>query len=305
MNYLKIKQIIDRIKVRKAIFNCDTSGLCSIRAGGRAAALVTVDTAEELISLITALEKEDTGYLMLGGGTNMVFAGGSLDRVLIRLGRSLGKIIFSGEDQIEAGAAASTAVLVSKAAAAGLDLTFLSGIPGTVGGAVSGNSGSAERWICDSIIRLKYVHRSKTGPELTECTGDDIVSGYRFFKMPGLIAIVSTTLKLNREDPAVLASNIKRNMAWRKSSQPVGARTSGCFFKNPDNTEKSAGALIEKCGLKGFLYGGARISPVHANFIENFKSASPHDIMVLSKIVKDKVREKYGISLEYEVELIG
>ena len=102
-----------------------------------------------------------------------------------------------------------------------------------------------------------------------------------------------------------LALKIRQDIEIRKKTQPVGAKTSGCFFKNPVNGEKPAGALIDECGLKGFSYGGARVSPVHANFIENFKSASPEDIVVLSRIMIDKVREKFGISLEYEVKLIG
>ena len=106
-------------------------------------------------------------------------------------------------------------------------------------------------------------------------------------------------------DPPVLLSKIRKNLAKRKATQPVGARTSGCFFRNPGEDEKSAGALIEACRLKGFMYGGARVSPIHANFIENFRSASPHDIVVLSKIIKEKVRVKFGISLEYEVRMIG
>ena len=83
------------------------------------------------------------------------------------------------------------------------------------------------------------------------------------------------------------------------------ARTSGCFFKNPAGSSRSAGALVEGCGLKGFLFGGDRVSMVHANFIENYKNASSEDIVVLSRIMMDKVREKYGISLEYEVNMVG
>ena len=152
---------------------------------------------------------------------------------------------------------------------------------------------------------MRYIQHGKSGPVLTQCKGEEIDCGYRFFNIPGLVAIISAVISPVTGDPNMLASKIRKNMALRKLSQPVAARTSGCFFKNPSNSEKSAGSLIEECGLKGFMYGGARVSPLHANFIENFKSASPQDIVVLSKIIKDKVREKFGIFLEYEVKLIG
>jgi UDP-N-acetylmuramate dehydrogenase len=305
MNYSKIKKIIDSTNIKKAMYGCDTSRLCSIRAGGRAAALVTAGTGEELISLLKALERENTRYLILGGGTNILFTRDLPDLVLIKLGRPLGNIDIDNEGRIEAGAAAPTAVLVNKAAAAGKDLTFLAGIPGTVGGAIAGNSGSTEKWICQSITRLRYIRRGKSGLEPAQCKGEEVNCAYRFFDIPGLVAVISAIIIPENGDPSILASKIRENMSARKSSQPVGTRTSGCFFKNPGNSKKSAGALIEECGLKGFMYGGARISPVHANFIENFRSASPHDIVVLSRIIKDKVQEKFGVSLEYEVKMIG
>jgi UDP-N-acetylmuramate dehydrogenase len=251
------------------------------------------------------MEGEDVDFLILGGGTNILFTRDLPDLVLVRLGRSLGKLTIDGEGRIEAGAAASTAMLVKRAAAAGNDLTFLAGIPGTIGGAVIGNSGSSEEWICQRITELRYINRGKQGLEATQCKGEEIDSGYRFFNIPGLVAVTSVVINPEKADPSVLVSKIRRNLAKRSATQPVGVRTSGCFFRNPGKGRKPAGVLIEECGLKGFIYGGARVSPVHANFIENFKSASPHDIVVLSKLIKNKVQERSGISLEYEVRLIG
>jgi UDP-N-acetylmuramate dehydrogenase len=305
MNYSSIKKVIDREKIKKVIYGCQTSRFCSIRTGGRAAALVTADTEEQLISLLKVLDGEDVRYLILGGGTNILFTRDLPDLVLVKLGRSLGKIAIDVEGRIEAGAAASTAILVKKAAEAGNDLTFLAGIPGTVGGAVTGNSGSAEEWISQSITGLRYIRRGNQGLETVWCKGEEIDSGYRFFDIPGLVAVISVVICPDIADPPILLSKIRKNLAKRKATQPVGARTSGCFFRNPGKDEKSAGALIEACRLKGFMYGGARVSPIHANFIENFRSASPHDIVVLSKIIKNKVRERFGISLECEVRMIG
>ncbi len=305
MNFSKIKRITGELGLKKVIFDCDTSKLCSIGAGGRSAALVIVEDTEKLLSLIEALEKSNIKYIILGGGTNTVFGGGPMDHVLIKPGRSFGDINIEPGIKIEAGAALGTSNLVMKAARHGLDLAFLAGIPGTIGGAICGNSGTSGQWISGCIGRLKYITRSGNDLCLAECSGKEIQSGYRFFNIPGLIAIVSVILEPRADDSRVLLSKIKQNMIKRKLSQPVGAKTSGCFFKNPGEDGRSAGALIEECGLKGFLYGGARVSPVHANFIENFKSALPEDIIVLSRIIKSKVIERYGIDLEYEVRLIG
>lgn len=305
MNFSKIKRITGGLGLKKVVFNCDTSKLCSIGAGGRSAALIIVEDTEKLLSLIEALEKSNIKYLILGGGTNIVFDGGPMEYVLIKLGRSFEGINIEPEKKIEAGAALRTSNLVMKAARHGFDLTFLAGIPGTIGGAICGNSGTSGQWISGCISRLKYISRDGDRLVLIECSGKEIRSGYRYFYVPDLIAVVSVILGPRIDDPRVLLSKISCNMIKRKSSQPAGSKTSGCFFKNPAGAARSAGALIEECGLKGFSYGGARVSAVHANFIENFKSASPEDIIVLSRIIKSKVIERYDIDLEYEVKLIG
>ncbi len=305
MNFLKIKRITGELDLKKVVFNCDTSKLCSIGAGGRSAALIIAEDTEKLLSLIEAFEKSNIKYLILGGGTNIVFGVGPIEHVLIKLGRSFEGINIESGKKIEAGAAAGTSNLTMKAARHGFDLTFLAGIPGTIGGAICGNSGTSGQWISGCISILKYISRDGNRSVLTECSGKEIRSGYRYFYIPGLIAAVSVILEPVLDDPRVLISKISRNMMRRKSSQPAGSKTSGCFFKNPAGDARSAGALIEKCGLKGLSYGGARVSAAHANFIENFRSASSEDIIVLSRIIKSKVIEKYDIDLEYEVKLIG
>ena len=276
-----------------------------MRTGGRASGLITVENIKQATSLIKILEQEDIGYLIIGGGTNIVFSGDFLNILLIKLGRSLGSINLKDKNLIEAGASAATPLLVKKAASAGMDLSYLAGIPGSVGGAVAGNSGSAEKWICSNIKWLKYIKRSPEGIELAECSGNEIKYGYRSLNIQGLAAVVSVGLRPDRCDPALIKSRIEKNIAIRKKTQPINAKTSGCFFKNPGCSDMSAGALIEKCGMKGFFYGGARVSPVHANFIENFNKASGSDIVILSKIIKAKVQEKYGIVLKYEVRVVG
>ena len=304
MNFLKIKAIAAELDLKNVIYDCDTSKLCSIGAGGKAAALITIDDVKKLLMLIKVFEKNAIKYIILGGGTNIVFGGGRMEYALIKMGESFKGIQMKPEKKIEAGAGAGTANLVMKTAKNGSDLSFLAGIPGTIGGAVYGNSGTAGKWIAGSIETIKYICKNGDQISLTECSGREIGSGYRYMDIPGLLAIVSVVLKPETNEPQAILSKINANINKRKSSQPMGSETCGCFFKNPAGTDMSAGALIEGCGLKGFMYGGAMVSPVHANFIENFNDATSRDIMVLSRIIKSKVKEKYDIGLDYEVKLI-
>jgi len=305
MNFLKIKLITRELGLEKVVLDCDTSKLCSIGAGGRSAALIIIDDKEKLLPFMEALEKNGIKYFILGGGTNIFFGSGPMEYVLIKLGRSFKNIKIDPERKIEAGAGAGTTNLVKKAAKNGFDLAFLAGIPGTIGGAIHGNSGTGGQWICSKIGTIKYIYKNGKQISLARCSGKKIKSGYRYFELQGLVVIISVILEPEYDDPQVLLSKISHDIDRRRSSQPIGLKTAGCFFKNPNNMDKSAGSLIEGCGLKSFSYGGARVSPIHANFIENFNDASSEDIVVLSKIIKSKVKERYGIGLEYEVKLIG
>jgi UDP-N-acetylmuramate dehydrogenase len=303
MRFSKIKSVTRELGIKKAVFNCDTSKLCSIGTGGTAAALITVDDEEMLLSLIEALEYNRLKYIILGGGTNIVFGDGFIECAIIRQGNSFENIKI-GTKEIEAGAAVKTSRLVAEAARGGFDLSFLAGIPGTAGGAICGNSGTRGMWISDFIKSLKYLAGNNNSFYIARCSREDISSGYRYFDIPGMIAIISAFFEPRTEDPSLLEAKIRENNKMRRMTQPVGLKTSGCFFKNPEGHNKSAGALIDECGLKGFMYGGARVSPVHANFIENYKKASAGDIMVLSRIIKSMVKEKHAVELEYEIRYI-
>jgi UDP-N-acetylmuramate dehydrogenase len=304
MSFSKIKNITRVLGIKNAILNCDTSKLCSIGAGGTASALITVDDEKMLLNLIEALECKRIKYIVLGDGTNTIFGDGFIDYVIVRQGNSFNNIKI-GTKEIEAGAAVKTSRLVSEAARGGFDLSFMAGIPGTAGGAICGNSGSRGMRIVDFIKSLRYLSVNKNNFCITGCDRRDIKSGYRYFDIPGMVAIISAVFEPHIEDSSILEKKIKENNKLRKITQPVGMKTSGCFFKNSEGTNRSAGALIDECGLKGFMYGGARVSPIHANFIENYKKASAGDIMVLSRIVKKMVEEKHDVELEYEIRYVG
>ena len=305
MNYLEIREKIDGSGSGKMVLDYDVSRLNSLGTGGKAAALITADSIEGLVSILEILDSNNMDYVILGSGTNTVFPDGAFGTIIVKPGKSFDHFEFKDDGTICAGGTCSTRTLVMKAAGQGYDLSPLAGIPGTIGGAVSGNSGTGSRGICDYIITLKAIFKYNDKIVYDEIDSAKIEYGYRCFKPKGLIAITELVLNARKDKAENILSIIHRDVAKRKLSQPVGAKTCGCFFKNPSGIKKSAGAMIDECGIKGFYYGGAKVSDKHANFIENSRNATSEDIVVLSRIIKDRVREKFNIELDYEVKMIG
>ena len=305
MNYLEIREKIDGSGSGKMVLDYDVSRINSLGTGGKAAALITADSIEGLVSILEILDSNSMDYVILGSGTNTVFPDGAFGTIIVKLGKSFSHCGFTGDGTICAGGTCSTRTLVMKAAGQGYDLSPLAGIPGTIGGAVSGNSGTGSKGICDYIITLKAIFKYNDKIVYDEIDSAKMEYGYRYFRSNGLIAITELVLNTRKDKAENILSVIHGDLVKRKLSQPVGARTCGCFFKNPSGIKKSAGAMIDECGIKGFCYGGAKVSNKHANFIENSGNATSEDIVVLSRIMKDKVREKFDIELDYEVRMIG
>jgi UDP-N-acetylmuramate dehydrogenase len=302
----EIKRVIKDTKLDNIIFDVDTSELTSIKAGGgRALCYFVADKMRDLKKMIKTCIKNQIDLMVIGDGTNILFSDKYIDLVLLKLGRDFDYLEFSDENKIIAGAAYKLLKFVAAAAARGYNFSNLSGIPGTIGGSVIGNSGSKYKGICDFVERVSYI--SNKGGNIIEETiglGDDDF-GYRYFYIPDLIVLTRIVLNARKSDRNNILEKIASGIKNKKLTQPVNVKNSGCFFKNIIGCHESTGELIEKCGLKGFIYGGARISDKHANFIENFDNASSEDIFILSKIVKDMVMDKFKIELEYEVKVVG
>ncbi|MCK5566991.1 MAG: UDP-N-acetylmuramate dehydrogenase [Actinomycetia bacterium] len=305
MNYSEIKDRIDRSRYGEVVLDYDLSRLNSLGTGGRTAALIRADSIDGLVSIIELLNSNSMDYTILGSGTNTVFPDGAIRTIIVKLGKSFDHYGFKDDGTISAGGAFSTQALVMEAARKGYDLSPLAGIPGTIGGAVSGNSGTGSWGICNYIVTLKAIFNYNDKIVYDEIDSANIDHGYRYFKLKGLIAITELIFKVRKDNTENILSVIRKDMVKRKISQPVGTKTCGCFFKNPSGIKKSAGVMIDECGMKGFYYGGAKVSDKHANFIENSRNATSEDIVVLSRIMEDRVKEKFNIELEYEVKMIG
>jgi len=285
--------------------NADCSHITSARSGGRCNALIEAPDEKVLSGIIKYLHENNAPFYIIGDGTNLLFNDGYIDMYLIKLTGDFKKMRYAGNGLISAGAGCSLAKLVIFSAKYSLDLSFLAGIPGTTGGAVAGNAGSANEGICNFIRELNYLAFSGNAIESRKAPLNKTDYGYRFCKIKDMAAINSVLIAPEKAERDEIFSRIRQRIKNKKKSQPLGWPSSGCFFKNPSGTDKSAGEMIDVCGLKGFIFGGAQISQKHANFIVNSGSASARDFFVLSHIAAMAVKDKYNIELENEVRLVG
>lgn len=272
----------------------------SLRVGGPAALLLEVQSLGALRRCLAILERESIEWVVLGKGTNVLASDGGYDGCVIVLGREFSHVVVDGTS-VTAGAAVSLAKLVNTAYHHGLSgLTPMVGIPGTVGGAVAMDAGTRHEWIgpmVESVVCLD----PREG--LVRHRGDAIEWGYRHTSLPADQIILEVTLGLEEGSKADLARDMDRRLAQRRRKQPTGRPTCGSCFRNP--TDGSAGALIEGAGLKGLVHGGAKISEVHGNFIENMGEGSADDVLHLLHTMRDKVREVSGVELQPEVKFLG
>lgn len=231
--------------------------------------------------------------LILGKGSNCLFHDKGFDGLVI-----LNKIDFChwNESEVTVGSGYSFSLLGVQTARKGLSgLEFASGIPATVGGAIFMNAGANGKETCDalkSVLHFDTVRR--------EFRREELSFGYRqspFQMMSGVILAATFSLWPNQE----ARKSQLQIIDYRMKTQPLKEKSAGCVFRNPPN--RSAGALIDQCGLKGMARGGAKISERHANFIVNTGSASSQDVIELIQLVQEKVFQQTGVHLEPEIRI--
>lgn len=266
--------------------------MTTMRCGGTIARLYEPETKEQLAELIAGLDS----YIVVGGGSNMIFPDGTTDTPVIRLGKGFGTFERDGETVL-AGASVSTAHVLGFCAGNGLSgLEFLSGIPGTIGGALWMNAGTKDEGIMDALDAAEFMDK-----EGEHSVGKGELSyGYRDGGFPPHAVITGARLKVRSSTPEEVRSKMETYVQKRRG-QP-GGHSSGSMFRNPP--DRAAGFLIEQAGLKGFRIGGAKVSELHANFIINDGNASTGDIKSLVELIKQRVKEQFGIELREEVRIV-
>ncbi len=284
---------------------------CSLRAGGRAAGLITLQTREELTGLLRQLRDLHLEYLLLGRGSNILVRPQGYSGIVIRLQGEFTEIesLPSGSNSadrplIRVGAGCSLAALLAWCGRNGYGgLEFLAGIPGSVGGAVYMNAGAWGEAVGDYLAAIEFVDEQGGVQRLGR---QDMVFSYRQTALKtgllGKCVFLSATFYVERVAGDKVRRRCQEYIAQRKTRQPGGVASAGSFFENPAND--FAGRLIEAAGLKGARYGKAMVSPVHANFIVNTGGASAEDILGLMEYVQKEVTKQFNIQLKPEVQII-
>ncbi len=286
-------------KVRE---NIPLAPFTSARIGGPADILLTADTAAELARMVKFLWKQELPFTLLGGGSNVLISDRGVRGVVI-LNRAKGiKFHLGDQPSVKAESGVIFSNLANRCASKGLaGLEWAATVPGTVGGAVYGNAGAFGGDMAGNLLRAELL--TERGKEIF--TVEQMGYGYRtsILKRGELKAIVlSVELALQNSTKEEVTVKIQQFRAHRKATQPPGA-SMGSMFKNPPGDY--AGRLIEAAGLKGTRIGNAEISPLHGNFFINHANTKAEDIRALILLAQQTVKEKFGIELELEIELIG
>ncbi|UCG38084.1 MAG: UDP-N-acetylmuramate dehydrogenase, partial [bacterium] len=272
---------------------------CSLRVGGAAGLFAVPESTGDLRVLMESLGRDAIPWILIGGGTNVVFSNGGYSGCVVRLGEEFSRVRREEETLVTAGAAAALPRLVTFAGREGLaGLECLAGIPGSVGGAVRMNAGTREGEIGDVVEQVQIFD----GREPQWIPGQEMGFSYRRTILPEDRVILAVRLRLRAETGEAVRSRVAQQMERRRTSQPTGVASAGCWFRNPEGD--SAGRLIDAAGMKGVRCGGAQVSPVHANFLVNTGGATAADFLALAGKVKETVHERFGISLEEEVRII-
>jgi UDP-N-acetylmuramate dehydrogenase len=271
----------------------------TLGTGGPARFLARPETLGELEEALALAEQEGLSVAVVGLGSNLLAADEGVERVVIKLAGELAAV--SIDDQlVTAGGGATNAVVLHRAREAGLGgFEFACAIPGTTGGGVWMNAGAYGGDFSQVLERALVV--TAFGAEWQRPR--ELGLTYRHSTLRDGQVVARVELRLTPRAPDDIKATVGELQARRKAAQPTNKRTFGSVFKNPDH-ELTAGRMLEACGLKGHRIGGARISPMHANFIENAGDARSEDAVALMTEARRRALEQYGVELEHEVRFL-
>jgi UDP-N-acetylmuramate dehydrogenase len=269
------------------------------QVGGPADAVFKPADRDDLATFLAALPR-DIPVTPIGVGSNLLVRDGGVDGVVLRLGGAFADITVDG-DEIDAGAAALDANVAKTAAGASLaGLEFLSGIPGTVGGALRMNAGAYGTETKDVLIWAEAMDRDGT---VHRIDADDMGFSYRHCAISEDWIFLRGRFKATRGDPDAIRARMAEIQESRGASQPIRSRTGGSTFRNPDGGK--AWKTIDAAGCRGLRIGGAQVSEQHCNFLINTGDATAADLETLGEEVRRRVKASQGIDLTWEIKRIG
>ena len=301
MAYRRTMPLIERLpKVRGRLTeNAPLSGITWFRVGGPAEIMFRPADRDDLADFLAGLPR-DVPVTVIGVGSNLLVRDGGVAGVVLRLGRGFADIEARGSD-VRAGAAALDINIARMAADAGLaGLEFLSGIPGTMGGALRMNAGAYGRELVDVVVSAEALDRQG---RLHKLDKKALGLSYRHSDVPEDWIFTGAELKAERGEASAIRARLAEIQAAREASQPIRSRTGGSTFANPPGHK--AWQLIDQAGCRGLRIGGAIVSEMHTNFLINTGNATAADIETLGETVRRRVREASGIDLRWEIRRIG
>ena len=274
--------------------------LTSLRVGGAIDWVLSPRDETAAAALVHELDQREIAWRPLGSGSNVLADDGEHHYVIVSLKELKANPVFNG-NLVSVSAGYSLPRLCIDAARQGLSgIEGLNGIPGTVGGALWMNAGAYGQEIGTVVETVRVARDGR----VREIPGDEVKWNYRHTSFKEGELLLGATLSLRTDDPEQIRTRMEKAKSQRMETQPHGARSAGCFFKNAPASPIGTGKMIDDLGLKGTRRGGATVSQKHANFIvTEGEEAKAADALALAEEVRERVKREHGIDLEYEVEL--
>ena len=273
----------------------------SWKIGGPADAWLVLESEPQLAQVMRFALRRKMPWFVLGSGSNLLVGDGGIRGLVLRLAGEFAAIGAVEEEThvvVQAGASASMALVTAKAASLGANgISSLAGIPGTVGGSLRMNAGTDAE--IGDFVRDVWVQ----SPSRPDAHPVSVQYFYRHTTLARDAVVARVTLAFERGDPKTVRDEMQARLVRRKATQPIALPNAGSCFRNPPGDK--AARLIEAAAAKGWREGGAEVSPLHANFINNVEGASAKDVATLLARVRREVYDRFGVELQLEVHLVG
>ena len=269
------------------------------RVGGAAEFLVRPADSEDLCAFLKNLPLE-MPVMVMGAASNLIVRDGGIHGVVIKLARGFGEVVVEADGLIVGAASLDTTVAEHAAAAGFAGLEFLSGIPGTIGGAVAMNAGAYGGEMANVLDWAEIVTRDG---QLHRLSVQELGLSYRHSRLPADAVVVRARLRAQKGEATLIAARMAEIKAKREASQPVRARTGGSTFANPEG--RKAWELIDQAGCRGLRRGNAQVSDLHCNFLLNLGDATAAELEGLGEEVRSRVALHSGVTLRWEIKRVG
>jgi UDP-N-acetylmuramate dehydrogenase len=305
-----VRRLAQRLPPERVRTDAPLAPLTTFQIGGPADWIVEVRSEDELVTVLDAARDAGVPVTVLGGGSNVLVADSGIRGVVVRL--KLTGINQPAPDRVRAECGVTMNGLVRWTAGRGLaGLEAWAGTPGTVGGAIHGNAHWGGRNIGDLVVSVMLMTRQGEPVEVPAAAMGFAYDTSRLQTTGELV--IWAEFRVGTGDPEALRATARASLAYRKRTQPLALPSAGCLFQNPNPARDrlpagmpaSAGALVDRAGLKGYRIGGAAISATHANFVVNDGTATARDVRALVETARAAVRDQFGVDLRDEVVYLG